>query len=187
MPVSMEHKSGTNPFDNLKKIMSSHAAYVGIPSSKSNRQTALLSIAEKLKPNKSGKLSKRGQHIMSKLAEDNDINNAELLFIHTKGSMKRGIPARPVIEPAIAAPDNRKIISRELAESSKAAMHGDQKGMMNGLKRASIAGQNASRKWFTDSRNHWAPNKPATIARKGSDKPLIVTGVLRAAIIGVVK
>jgi hypothetical protein len=118
---------------------------------------------------------------------DSDVTNAELLFIHTKGSMVRNIPARPVIEPAIAASGNREIISREVANASQAAMHGDVTKMMNGLKRAGIAGQNASRKWFTDSRNHWAPNSPRTIKNKGSDRPLIDTGALRAAITYVVK
>ena len=56
-----------------------------------------------------------------------------------------------------------------------------------GVVRAALAGQNAARRWFTDSRNNWAPNKPATIRRKGSDKPLIDTGVLRAAIVGITR
>jgi hypothetical protein len=187
MTISLAHKAGKNPFDSIKALMSSHAAYVGIPSSSKDRRQTLLDMALKAKPGKTGKLSKRARRVKAVLAADNDVTNAELLFIHTKGSQMKGIPPRPVIEPAIEAPDNKKIISRELAGAAKAAGQGDQKGMMKGLKRAAMAGQNASRKWFTDDRNHWAPNKPETIARKGSDKPLIDTGALRASIIGVVK
>lgn len=47
------------------------------------------------------------------------INNASLLFIHTHGSPIRGIPARPVIEPAIAASGNKEAISTELAAAAK--------------------------------------------------------------------
>ena len=39
--------------------------------------------------------------------EDEDITNAELLFIHTNGSPINNVPARPVIEPALREDSER--------------------------------------------------------------------------------
>jgi hypothetical protein len=64
---------------------------------------------------------------------------------------------------------------------------GDAEGAKKKMLRAALQGQNVCRAWFTDGRNGWAPNKPATIARKGSDRPLIDTGALRASIVGIVR
>lgn len=115
------------------------------------------------------------------------INNASLLYIHTHGSPGRNIPARPVIEPAIAADGNRQIIATELADAAKAHLQGDDTQTQNHLDRAGIAGTNASKSWFTDARNNWAPNAPSTIKRKGSDRPLIDTGTLRRSLTYVVR
>ena len=114
------------------------------------------------------------------------INNAQLLFIHTKGSPLRGIPARPVIEPAIEATDNKASISEELKQAAKAALDGRPQLMKQFLKRAGLDAQNRVKAWFLDPRNNWAPNKPSTIRRKGSDKPLIDTSQMRNAITYVV-
>lgn len=115
------------------------------------------------------------------------IGNAALLYIHTNGSPIRGIPARPVIEPAIAADGNRQVISKELSEAARAIFQNDPSAAYNYLRRAGMAGRNAAASWFTDARNNWAPNTPSTIRRKGSDKPLIDTGALRRAITFVVR
>jgi hypothetical protein len=119
-------------------------------------------------------------------AAQSDVTNAELLFLFSKGSPLRSQPPRPVLEPAIAADGNRQPIAREIAASCKASMEGDRASATKNMQRAALAGQNAARKWFTDSRNGWAPNAPSTIAAKGSDRPGIDTGAMRAAIVGVV-
>jgi hypothetical protein len=69
----------------------------------------------------------------------------------------------------------------------KASLDGDHDLAVKKMKRAAMAGQNAARKWFTLPDNHWAPNTPGTIARKGSNRPLIDTGALRNSIIGIIK
>lgn len=48
--------------------------------------------------------------------------NAELLFIHTNGSPARGIPARPVLKPAIA--DDKERIGEMLGKAVDAATSG---------------------------------------------------------------
>jgi len=116
-----------------------------------------------------------------------EVTNAQLLYIHTHGSPLRNIPARPVIEPAIAAPDNKARITAELTQAAHSALEGDADATHLHLERAGQLGENASKRWFTDGRNHWAPNAPATIERKGSDRQLIDTGELRRNITHVVK
>ena len=135
------------------------------------------------------------------------INNAELLFIFSKGSPMHKQPPRSVLEPAIDADGNRQAIVAELSASCRAELAGDKPGARKGMKRAALAGQNAARGWFTDPRNHWAPlvdsTKNARLRRmKGKTKkaalaeiaqggnPFTVgidTGAMRASIIGIVK
>lgn len=115
------------------------------------------------------------------------IGNAALLYLHTHGSPLQGIPPRPVIEPAIAADGNRQIIAAELKDAARELFARELNRARVSLRRAGQAGANAATGWFTDPRNHWAPNRPATIRRKGSDRPLIDTGALRASITYVVR
>ena len=179
--ITLARKSGALALAKRVAGLTKLAAYVGIPASDARtRSTQLLAMAGKLK---SG--SKKRARIEKAATED--VNNAELLFIHSKGSPIRHIPARPVLEPAVRGDGNRQPIAAELAASVKASLVGDKELAVKKMKRAALQGQNAARSWFTDSRNSWAPNAPGTIARKGSDRPLIDTGAMRAAIVGIVK
>jgi hypothetical protein len=113
------------------------------------------------------------------------VTNADLLFIHTKGSPVNNIPARPVIEPAIE--DASEKISKQMGMAAKKAMESNEEMAIKHLSLAGMYGQNASRSWFTNPKNNWPPNSPAVIAakrRKGSTepKPLIDTGELRKSI-----
>ena len=116
-----------------------------------------------------------------------EINNAELLYLHTHGSPLQHIPARPVIEPAIAAPDNKANITAELKEAARGVLEGRPEDASRHLELAGQAGENAAVRWFTDPRNGWPRNAPSTIKAKGSDRPLIDTGELRRAITHVVE
>ena len=156
----------------------SPAVYVGIPAaSAAERASAALELADLA-------TGKRKKHIEE--ASKQDVNNAELLFIFSKGSPARNQDARPVLEPAIEADGNKQPISRELAGMARAHLDGDKAKEMDFANRAALAGQNAARDWFTDSRNAWAPNAPSTIAAKGSDRPGIDLGLMRGAIVGIV-
>jgi hypothetical protein len=94
------------------------------------------------------------------------VNNAQLLFIHTNGSELRNIPARPVIEPAIEADDNKKLITYELGAAAKALFEKNAVEVRRRLHRAGALGRDAAKKWFTDPRNGWEPNKFETVRRK---------------------
>ena len=178
--ITLARKSGAAALMKRVAGISKLAAYVGIPAAdKRERETQLLNMAGKAK-------SKYRKARLQKAAA-NDVTNAELLFIFSKGSPLRHQPARPVLEPAVAADGNRQPIERELAASVKASLEGNHEVATKKMKRAALAGQNAARSWFTDSRNNWAPNAPGTIRAKGSDRPGIDTGAMRAAVIGVVR
>jgi hypothetical protein len=118
------------------------------------------------------------------------VTNAELCFIHTNGSPVRGIPARPIIEPAIE--DDNEVISEILRNALESFLTGDEVGGMRYLEMAGIEGQGASQDWFTNPKNNWPPNSPQTQAikrAKGSTdpKPLIDTGELRKSITYVIR
>jgi len=110
------------------------------------------------------------------------VTNAGLMYIHTNGSTLHNIPPRPVIEPAIEAPDNKARITNLLGQAANDLLDGDKQKAKQDLQLAGTAGSNAAKRWFRDPRNGWPPNAPSTIARKGSDKPLIDTGELRRSI-----
>ncbi len=110
------------------------------------------------------------------------VTNAALVYLHTHGSPLHGLPARPIIEPALQAPDNRALITAELGEAAKAVFSGNVSAVRAHLGRAGMLGRNAAVRWFTDARNGWAPNRPPTVRRKGSSRPLIDTGQMRRSI-----
>jgi hypothetical protein len=171
--------------DAIAKI-SRYQVYVGIPQdSADNRKAALRQMAGKIQnpATKSGR--KKLRQIAASL--NSKVTNAELMWIQSKGSKLRHIPARPVIEPAIVAEGNKEAIAAELAGAAKATLDGKPDVALVRLKRAGMAGQRASQKWFTDARANFKPNAPSTIKAKGSDKPLIDQGILRSAITYVVK
>lgn len=113
------------------------------------------------------------------------ITNAELAYIQSKGSPVNNIPPRPFLEPSIEA--HKEKIAKIQAQAFKAALEGKQAEVTITIGKVGMLGQKCAKDWFTDPANHWPANSPITIARKGSDKPLIDTGALRNAIVYVVR
>lgn len=104
------------------------------------------------------------------------VGNAALLALHEHGSPLRGLPARPLLEPALE--EARGELSVAMGESLKAALDG-------GAPRAALdavgeAALGALLSYF--DRAPWPPNSPATVRRKGSSQTLVETGALRAAL-----
>lgn len=177
--ITLARKSGADALAKRLAGLTRIEALVGIPTAQSRqRKATLTALAGSIK-------NKKKKARLEKAAQE-DVTNAELLYLFSKGSPARHIPPRPVLEPAVQADGNRQAIGHELAEASKAALAGDKQKQLQRMKRAGIAGQNAARGWFTDSRNGWDPNAPSTIAAKGSDRPGIDTGAMRQAITYVV-
>lgn len=114
------------------------------------------------------------------------ITNAELMFIHTNGSPRNNIPARPVIEPAIE--DDKERISKMFKDAGQTMMNQGKDAAMKKLKLIGMRAQNVCRAWFVNPKNNWPPNSPVVEARKRkkgatNPKPLIDTGELRRSII----
>lgn len=118
---------------------------------------------------------------------EGEVTNASLLYLHSKGSPLAHLPARPVIEPALEDTENKLRLVELLTKATKEALRGDEEGFKRGLQVTGMFAQNICRGWFVNPKNNWAPLSPITIAKKGSDKPLIDTGQLRKAITYVVK
>ena len=178
--ITLARKSGAAALMKRVAGISKLAAYVGVPAADNrDRETQLLDMA--------GKTKSKYRRARLQKAAANDVTNAELLFIFSKGSPLHHQLPRPVLEPAVETEDAKRIIGRELAASTKASLDGDHDLAVKKMKRAALAGQNAARKYFVDSENGWEPNAPSTIKAKGSDRPGIDTGAMRAAIIGLVK
>jgi hypothetical protein len=115
------------------------------------------------------------------LRNSGEMTNAALVYLHTHGSALQHIPARPIIEPAIEASDNRALITKQLGAAARALMDQKPSETLEHLDKAGMLGREAAQNWFTDGRNGWPANAPETIARKGNESPLIDTGQLRRA------
>ena len=179
--VSYTH---TSNYKNLKanvKKLGERAVYVGIPSTTfSDRKGHLTKMANETK-NQSRKSK------LASAAASTSLNNAQLLYIFSKGSLITNQPPRPVLESAIIASGNKEAIAHELAQATKASLEGNAKEANSHLKRAGIAASNASKKWFTDPRNGWPANALRTVMAKGSNRPGIDTASMQQAITYVVK
>ncbi len=112
------------------------------------------------------------------------VTNAELLFIHTNGSTVRGIPPRPVLQPAIEHDKER--VGEMLGKAIDVATSGNKEQVVPALERAGMYGANVCKAWFTNPSNSWKPNSEETIARKKSSRPLIDIGEMRDSITYVV-
>lgn len=110
---------------------------------------------------------------------------AHSLYIQSHGSPLWQIPPRPVLEPAIE--DRKGPIAKQIKQSYKAALDGNKQEVENSLHKAGMVAENAAKAWFENPANKWPPNSPKTIAKKGSDSPLIDTGEMRKAITHVIR
>ena len=138
--------------------------------------------------------------------EDDDVTNAELLFIHTNGARvkkrrKKGsandlyvlsngspyfnIPPRPVIEPALKS--DQKRLSSMMKQAAKYAFDGNKSEALRQLELVGTRGRDVSKRWFVNPDNNWPPNSEVVQERKrrkGSTnpRPLIDTGELKNSI-----
>jgi hypothetical protein len=160
--------------------------YVGIPQAENSRKSGGIGNAELLYIHTHGIRRKSMIAEMDRsMAAGMKYSAAFSLYIQSHGSPLWHSPPRPVLEPAIEA--NKEKIAREFKKIYTACSNGDAEGMERAIVRTGLAAQNICRGWFTDPRNNWPPNSPVTIARKGSERPLIDTGSMRKAITYVVR
>ena len=103
------------------------------------------------------------------------------MFIHTNGSPAKNIPPRPTIEPTIN--ENKARITKMFSEGVKNALSED--GSTKDIEKLGIWLTNKIKAKFGS--DELAPDSPATIAKKKSDRPLIDTGQLRNSITYVIR
>ena len=186
--VKLEGLDNTAKTLSALKSLEDFAVYVGIPEKAAHRNKAGITNPQLAFVHTHGVRSVDTRRMMGAMMINRGLtySQAHALMLHTRGSVRMAIPARPIIEPAIEAKDNQRSINNHLKLAAEAALAGNRAGTLRALRMAGMDAQNRVRAWFTDPRNHWAPNAPSTIKRKGSSRPLIDTSQLRRSIIYVV-
>ena len=149
--------------------------------------------------------------------QNEEINNAQLLYILSHGVRKKGMrnEMQPNLDAGMkysaafqlylmthgsplwhvpprpvlepAIEAHKDAISQLFSAVVKAVCKGDEAAANRAMIVCGLAAQNYCRDWFSDPRNGWAPNSPVTIARKGSARPMVDTGTMRKAITYVVR
>lgn len=127
--------------------------------------------------NEAGKLNKAGGHAKGSKASAQ--TNADIAAIHELGSVSRHIPPRSFLRMPIAL-HTKEIMKDAMGEIPNIWQSG---GMLAFLKRVGIAAENVVQQAFASRGfGNWPALKASTIARKGSDSPLIDTAQLRRSI-----
>ena len=115
--------------------------------------------------------------------KDTKLNNAEIGFLNEVGSFKRKIPSRSFLEMPL-----RLYLASYLLKKKKFSQKAIEKAVKDGklldlAKQVGVVAEEVVGEGFaTRGFGNWVPNAPSTIARKGSDSPLIDTSELRRSI-----
>lgn len=104
------------------------------------------------------------------------IGNAALLCLHEHGSPQKGIPARPLLEPAMERAGESIAAAAEAALAAALSGSGA-RAALEPLGQAALAAVLA----YYDA-SPWPPNAASTVAQKGRSDPLVETGEMRGAL-----
>jgi len=177
----------TNTLKQILDDLAKKQVYVGIPegSERPDDKGQPITNAELLYVQSHGVRRKEMRDEMNPKVESGEMpySKAYQMWLQTHGSPLWQIPPRPVLEPAIE--HHKGEIAGQLKKATDMALNGGDPEPE--LHKAGMMAQNFARGWFTNPANGWPPNAPATIERKGSDRPLIDTGELRKAITYVIE
>ena len=143
---------------------------------------------------------------------DDAINNAELLYIHTHGVRNKimreemqsniekgmkyskahslylkehGSPLLNIPPRPVLEPaieNSKEIIAQQLKEVSVSALNMNISETEANLHKVGMLAQSAAQNWFENPKNNWVPNAKSTIKKKGSNIPLVDTNELRKSI-----
>ncbi|MDR2675902.1 MAG: hypothetical protein LBC18_13810 [Opitutaceae bacterium] len=106
-------------------------------------------------------------------------DNAEIARVHEFGSASRGIPERSFLRAPLTLNTQRGLDAHRPALTKAITALGP-KPMLKTI--ASVCEGVSKEAFATSFGGRWPANAPATIAAKGSDRPLIDTGQLRRAV-----
>ena len=115
-----------------------------------------------------------------------ELSNADIGFVHEKGSLSRNIPRRSFLEVPLVQNIRKvarigKIIKADL-EASVDLGTDTTNAWYIAHRHLGIFGEQVVQNAFEVRGPGWQPNSPVTIAKKGSDSPLIDTAQLRRSI-----
>lgn len=182
------HKVNVSVEDMRKRLvkMSKIRVMVGIPADDTERKDDDINNASLLYIQTHGARRKpMRDEMQKKMDEGYKYSEAFSMYIEEHGSPLWQIPPRPVLKPAIE--DCKDKIAKRLTKAFKAAIQGNDMEVEHWFDSAGMYAEKHARNWFENPKNNWPPNAPSTIARKGSDVPLIDTGELRKSIKHVIR
>jgi phage gpG-like protein len=112
--------------------------------------------------------------------EETTLTNGEVGTIHEFGSISNNIPARSFLRMPLEA-KQKDIVQAMAGQQTQSYL---EKGQIKNVYRnlGFFAEAFVKQAFASGGFGQWKPNKPATIARKGSDKPLIDSSQLRRSI-----
>lgn len=172
----------------LNKIMAdigNMEVYVGIPEEEASRGNDAINNAELAYIHTHGiRTGSMRQEMQPAIDAGNPYSKAYEMYIQEHGSPLWQSPPRPIIEPAIKK--HKDPIADKLKQALQSGLNGDSQGARDGLEKAGLFASGKVKEYFTDPDNGWPDNSPATVAAKGSDRPLVDTGNLRDSITYVV-
>lgn len=109
-----------------------------------------------------------------------DLNNATLGLIQIYGSIANNIPSRDFLIMPIET-KRREILKILSSNTARAAFANKDYKRLYGILGAAAVGF-VDEAFASGGFGTWAPNKPTTVAHKGSSAPLIDTGELRKSV-----
>jgi len=137
-------------------------------------------IARKLGDSLVARVGILGSDVARKGDDDSDLTNSEIGAIQEFGSETANIPPRSFLRMPVETHAKEIMKSMDTPAVRKAVEAGD---AVIVFKILGIAAEGFVKQAFsTGGFGKWAANKPSTIDRKGSSKPLIDTGELRRSI-----
>ena len=162
---------------NNQKLLTKYNRTVayGIPASTNTRNPIYVTRTKK---GKNGRIYTRKELVAG------GMGNAEILAIMEAGSPAKNIPSRELLEPVRIK--YSKKIDEYFEKIMDALVEGDTFEVNRLMNELALRVESWTKKFFTDPDNGWQPNAPSTIAKKGSDMPLIDTASLRGSIRGIV-
>lgn len=119
---------------------------------------------------------------------DTELTNAQIAYINDRGSPAQNIPPRPFLKPGVLSVE--KELTASLKKTAVAAIEGRPSEVEQGLGRAGLIGQAGVQRYITTA--EFTPLAPMTLRMRQArgfmgEKPLMVTGQLRAAVTYVVR
>lgn len=118
-----------------------------------------------------------------KFSIKNDINNAELMFIHEHGSPLHNLPSRPVLQMTIDYA-SKNLLNKTIDRCFEGIMYNDwnKEDVKKEFEKMCIVMENYARDLIYSNDGRLTANAAFTIKKKGENHPLFDTGQLARSI-----